>query len=119
MDYSSQIVSQLTSAALVVYALQWLKRSKLFPWITAETTTLNRWVGAAAAGLSAIGIHLAFTATAGTPGSYVITVTGLTLPNVLHGVWHWANQYALQQITYDAVTSKAVTAVPAGKEASL
>jgi len=98
---AEQVVSQLTSAAIVVYALQWLKRSTFFSFITADTKTLNRFASGTLALASAFGIHAAYDAHGG-----VLTVTGLTTAGVLHGIWHWANQFAAQQVIYDSVAQK-------------
>lgn len=117
----NEIVSQFTAAAVVVYALQMIKKSAWFPWMTQETTTLNRLVSAAGAFIGSIGVHMAFSAGQATApdGTYLITVTGLTLANVGAGLWHWMNQFAGQQLLYDGIVSKtspktpqAVTSVP-------
>ncbi len=116
---ANEILSQFTAAAVSVYAIQALKSSSLVPWITQRTTGLNRLLSALGAFIGAIGVHFAFGASQSVDGTYVLTVTGATVSNVLHGLWHWANQVALQQLTYDAVVAKtsaqtpqAVAAVP-------
>lgn len=90
------LLSHLTSAAIVVYLIQWLKRASWVPWLTPETTTLSRIVSAILAAGSAIGLHVAYDSAGG-----VLTVTGLTVGSLLHGVWEWLNQFALQQLAYD------------------
>lgn len=95
---TQELLSQFTSAAIVVYALQWIKGAGWCQWLTMETESLNRVVAAIAAAGSAIGIHAAYDTTGG-----VLTISGLTLAGVIHGVWHWANQFALQQLAFDAV----------------
>lgn len=107
----NQVISQLTSAAIVVYALQALKHSRWCPWLTQQTKTLNRILSALGAAASAIGVHFAFDAALSANGTYVITITGLTAMNVLHGLWHVANQFCLQQLAYDAVVSKQAPAI--------
>jgi ethanolamine transporter EutH len=94
----NELISQITSAAIVVYLLQAVKRSHLIPWLTMETATLNHLIAVCAAAVSAIGIHFAYSAEEGT-----LVVTGLTLSGLLHSGWHVLNQYAMQRITYDAV----------------
>ena len=117
----NEILSQLTAAAVTVYALQALKASQWFPWMTQKTRTLNRLFSALGALVGAVGVHLAFapSAAAAPAGTYTFTITGLTLGNVGLGIWHWANQFAGQQLLYDGVVSKtsaqtpqAVTSVP-------
>lgn len=114
-----EMLSQLTAAAVTVYALQALKSSRWFPWLTQQTTTLNRLVSGLGALISAVGVHFAFDAAQNATGTYVVTITGATFSNIAHGIWHWINQFALQQIAYDGVVRKAsiqtpqvVTAVP-------
>jgi hypothetical protein len=99
---TEELLSQLTSAAIVVYALQWLKSTSLVSFITAETKTLNRWLSALGAFTGAVGIHFAFDVSAGS-----LVITGLTVTGLLHGGWHWINQFALQQLMYDAAVQKA------------
>lgn len=98
---AEELLSQLTSSAMVIYALQMIKKSSWFPWLTAETKTLNRVVGFLGAGLTAVGIHFAFDVQAG-----VFVISGLTAAGLLHGAWHWAQQYALQQLAYDAAVAQ-------------
>ena len=114
-----EVLSQLTAAAVTVYALQALKTARWFPWVKQETAGLNRLLSALGALISAVGVHFAFDAAQNANGTYVVTITGATVGNIAHGVWHWMNQFALQQIAYDGVVSKtslqtpqAVTTVP-------
>lgn len=100
-----ELLSQLTSAAVVVYVMQWLKRSPLVAFISQETKVLNRVLSGLGAALSAIGIHFAFDTSAAQAGTYVITITGVSLLAVAHGCWHWLNAVALQQLVYDAAVS--------------
>lgn len=94
-----EILSQFTSAAVVVYLLQQVKHARWFPWISIETKRANRIVGALLSIASAIGVHFAYDGSAGT-----LLVSGLTVAGILHGAWHALNQWCLQQVTYDAVT---------------
>ena len=97
----NETMSHFTTAAVVVYALQWLKRSSLVSFITADTVTLNRWAGVVLAAASAVGVEAVYSSAEGT-----LLITGLSLAGIAQGVWHFLNQYALQQITYDAVVAK-------------
>ena len=104
MSGSEEMLSQLTSSAVVVYAIELVKKSAIFPWLTAETKTLNRWLAVIGSGIAAIGVHFAYDAKDG-----ALVITGLTLGAVAHGLWHWAQQYALTQLAYDsAVNNKYV-----------
>lgn len=103
-------ISQLTSAAIVVYGIQKLKEAKWFPWLTDTTHTLTRITSAFLAVIGAIGVHVAFDQHSG-----ILTVTGLTVTTILSGAWHWANQYALQQMIYDSVLNKPAAVPPAAQ----
>lgn len=94
---SEELLSQLTSSAVVIYVIQALKRSSWFPWVTTETKRLNRWLAVLGSAASAAGIHLAYDGTLGT-----ILITGVTTSGIAHGLWHWFQQYALTQLAYDA-----------------
>lgn len=94
---SEELLSQLTSSAVVVYAIELLKKSQWFPMITAESRTLNRWAAVLGSGAAAIGVHVAFDSTAG-----ALMITGLTMSGLAHGAWHWLQQMAITQLSYDA-----------------
>ena len=83
---------------VVVYLLEALKRLKAVPWITQETRQLNRALSLAIAAAAAVGVHATFDPDAG-----ALTITGLHLRSILHGLWEWAKQAGLQQGFYDAV----------------
>lgn len=107
-----ELLSQLTSAAIVVYALEALKRWAWCSWLTVDTRRANQVAAAIGALAAAVGIHFAFDASAAAAGTYVITVSGLTFSSFIHGAWHWINQWALQQLAYDATQSSRPPAPP-------
>jgi len=103
---SEELLSQLTSSAVVIYVIESLKKSAWCPWITMETKTINRWLAVVGSGASAIGVHFAYDGKAG-----ALLITGLTVAGIAHGLWHWAQQYALTQLAYDsAINNKYVPA---------
>ena len=104
--------NQFALALISTYALQWLKQSKLFPWMTVETQTLNRLVGAAIAFLSSVGILVSFDHVAG-----VLTVSGLTVANLLHAGARFLQQWAFQQAAYKGLVAPPMPgAMQAGAE---
>ena len=104
--------NQFALALISTYALQWLKQSKLFPWLTVETQTLNRLVGAAIAFLSSVGILVSFDHVAG-----VLTVSGLTVANLLHAGARFLQQWAFQQAAYKGLVAPPMPgAMQAGAE---
>lgn len=96
----SLIATQFSSAAVVVWIIQYLKSAGRLAWITQDTGRLNRVISAVLALATAAGIHYQFDSTAGT-----LTVTGLTLTNGLHFMWAAAQQFIGQELLYEAVYS--------------
>jgi len=88
----SQFISHGTMSIVVVSAIQWAKQSPLAPWINKETTTLNKYISAILAFLTSIGIAYTY-------NSGVVTIT-FTVAAVLHGLWHFIQQYAMQHFVY-------------------
>jgi hypothetical protein len=97
------MATQVTMSALIVYFLEWLKQSAWFPWLTAETKTLNRWAAALMALAAAIGIHAEFNPDTGT-----LLVTGLTMWGIGHAAFDMARSWIFQQVIYDGVVAKKV-----------
>lgn len=94
--------NQIPLALLSAYGLQWLKGSRFFPWITAETQTLNRWAGAVVAFCASVGVLVSFDHATG-----VLTISGLTAVNLGHVAWRFAQQWLLQQAAYKGVVAQA------------
>lgn len=103
------VATQVTVSGIVVAAIQWLKSSEWFPWITAETATLNRCLSVAAAAATAVGVHITWNHGA-LPGSYMIAVTGLTLMGILTGAFDVLKSLVFQEIIYRS--TKTVPLVP-------
>jgi hypothetical protein len=82
--------TQIGAAALLSFFLQWLKSTKYFPWITAETAKLNHFATIVGSGLVAIGLNVHFDKVA-----HVLTISNLSWAAVGAGAWHWFTQYAL------------------------
>jgi hypothetical protein len=90
--------AQITVAVVSTYALQLLKQSKFFPWLTVETQTLNRIAGSIIALLTSVGILVTFSA--GT-----LMITGLTPINLAHAAAHFIQQWVMQQVAYKTVVA--------------
>lgn len=99
----NELLTQFTWASVVVYGLQYLKASSWFPWLTTRTKGLNRLAAIAGASLTAVGIAWHYDPVG------TLTITGVTAANLLHGVWHIAQQVAMQQVIFDG-TAQAVAA---------
>ena len=100
MDTSSELTAHLTTGAVIVYMLQWLKASGWCPWVTGDTKALNRTLSAMAAIVAAVGINWTYTATDGT-----LVITGVTLHAVLTGGYEVMKQFCVQQLIFDTAAS--------------
>lgn len=86
----SGVIAYICSAAI-----EWLKQQKWFPFLTMESSTLNRWVARLVAALSVVGIHATFNATEGT-----LLLSGLTGAGLLTAALEFFRQYLFQQVAY-------------------
>lgn len=91
-------ISQVTVGAIVVWIIERLKKWAALPWITQYTDRLNRALAVVGAILTATGITWSFAPATGT-----LTVTGLTLDNVIQVVWLALQQIVLQHALYHGV----------------
>lgn len=89
------LTSQLTAGFGVAALIQWLKGKSWFPFASADNAQLNRATSFIFALITAVGIHYSFDPDLGT-----LTITGLTLSNLLHTGWATLQQYAVQQVSY-------------------
>ena len=92
MEGSELLSSQLSLAYVTSSVMEWLKHQGWFPLMDKETANLNRLVAVVASFLVAVGIHFSFDTSAG-----VLTITGLTAGNIVHGLLAWVQQFAFQQ----------------------
>lgn len=102
MADSSIVISHVTTAGIVVGAINWLKGSKYFPMITAEKTKLLRGLAVVGAALGAGGIQYAWH-----PESRALVFTIPTLGAMLGFLIAWAKSFIVQEITYQATSSNA------------
>lgn len=100
MNEMTDFSTHVTTGALVVYAIEMLKSSGKCPWLTGDTKNINRFVSAVVAAMLAFGI----TATGDASTGWVVQIP--SLPVLAHGVWHWAEQWTVQQGFYDLVAQK-------------
>jgi hypothetical protein len=118
MDIANIPMTEFTSSAVVVYAMQKVKTAKWFPLVQEGRAWVNRIVSIVAAALVSIGIAWSWTKDPAT-GTHTLVIMNIGLWSILHGFWHWLNQYALQETVYQATANKpgiasdAVGAVPA------
>jgi hypothetical protein len=91
----SIVLSHLTTAGLAVALIQWLKKSRYFPWITQEKTRVMRLVAIVTAGLGTVGINYAWNA-AGRELSFHIP----TFVEAFSLGIAWAKSFITQEIVY-------------------
>lgn len=70
----NELTALSSSGIVIAVVIEWLKRRSWFPWITASSETVNRWVAAGLAVLASLGVHVEFQAEVG-----VLTISGLAL----------------------------------------
>lgn len=101
MDPTNEIMTHLTTGAVVVYAIEWLKQWPQFRWMTADSGQINRLVSALAAAAIAFGISAQGDASTG----WTITIPSAAV--LAGGGWEFIKQFMLQQVIFDGVVQKA------------
>lgn len=91
------VVSQVAVAAASVAAINWLKSSPYFPWITQEKANLLRILAVISSGIGTLGISYTWD-----PAAHSLTLTGLSLAGMFTGFIAWSKSFFLQEVTYQA-----------------
>jgi len=102
----------LTSVAIsgtTVGVINWLKRSKYFPWITKEKIILLRFLSAASATAAGVGIHWVWSTAA--DHSYSFAVTGITMATVLAFIKAIWVQFVGNEVIFQATKPQSNPAV--------
>ena len=107
METSSEVLSHLTAGAMVVYFIEWAKKSQLTPWLTFDTKRLNQITSALLAAIAVVGISYSYDPSA--DGGTLI-IHGLSWSSVAAGFWEWAKQFTAQQLIFDGVVAPKTTA---------
>ena len=112
---TTELPSQIGLAAAASYLIEALKNSAKFGWINQHTAGINRAFAIVTSFLAAVGVH--YTWTHGTEsGTYIITLTGMTLASIGHYAWAWFTQFAIQQGYFKAVVKQPDTVVTKSPE---
>lgn len=98
---TNEVMTHLTTGAVIVYAIEWLKAQGWCSWVTAESGTLNRLISAIGAAAVAFGIS----ATGDAASGWIIQIPAVTV--LVAGIWEWVKQFVLQQLIFDGVVQKA------------
>lgn len=121
----TSILSHLTNSALVVYALEFLKRTRWYrrfaAWLPIEEKKVHVCMSALGAAATGIGMHGAIEGSAVLGWHLSFTIPPLWV--ILHAAWDWGQQLALNQIVFAlAVQQKQaapVATVPIGDGATV
>lgn len=107
---NTTVTSQIASAAMIGYALNFLRQAKWFPWLGEHSKGVKYALTGLLSFVTALGIHYSFDATAG-----VLTIGGLHAASIMHSGWEWITQWFLAQLASDHVQMKMTAeAVSAG-----
>lgn len=99
---TTELPALLTTSAMTVAVIEWLKNTKLVPFMSQHTAALNRTVAWLAAFCTGTGIHYQFDATA-----HSLTITGLSLAVIGHAVWDTTKSYAFNWMLYKGIIKPA------------
>ena len=110
MNETQEVMTHLTTGAVIVYLIEWLKAQGWCRWVTADTGTVNRAISAIGAAAVAFGISAQGDAQSG----WTIHIPSLAV--LLLGVWEWVKQFTLQQLLFDGVVQKSGRPVTVTKE---
>jgi hypothetical protein len=105
---SNIFITQFTSSAVVVWIIQKLKGAKWFPFLKHGEASVSRVWSIGAAAITAIGINYTWN-----PQTRGLLIVIPTMWGLLLGIWHWLNQFVLQETVYQATVNKiSVTTTP-------
>ena len=100
------LLSHVTNSALVVYALQYLKGTAWYQrfaaWLPIADRRVHVLMSAVGAFAASVGMHGSFIGAGNTVSGWQLTLS-LAIPPlwvVLHAVWDWAQQMALNQLIF-------------------
>lgn len=99
-------LTTFTSSAIAVGAINWLKHSKYFPWITREKIWLLRIMSIAAATATSVGITHVWNST-----DHSILIGGLTLTNLWAFLWSIIKSFTAQETIFQATKPSSNPAV--------
>jgi hypothetical protein len=111
---SSVEITQITAAGVASYGLQVLKNSKWWPFLTEESSTLVKRLYSIA---TAIGVHTGIGAVwnHGAPPEgyqYQLIINIPSLAAMAVTVWHWIQQFVMQEGWYQVAFNKVVGTNP-------
>lgn len=90
--------TQITISGIIVAAIQYMKRSKYFPWFTKEKVYVVRGFSAVASFIAALGVHYTWNAS-----NHSLLLTGLDLTTMLAAAWIATKQFVFTELTWQTV----------------
>ena len=97
MADANLVLTQFTTSALIVAAINWLKASKYFPWITKEKTALLRMMSIAAATATSVGIGHVWNS-----ADHSLLITGITWAAVFAFFWALIKSFVMNETIFQA-----------------
>jgi hypothetical protein len=91
---TSLLSTEIGAAAVSAYAIQLAQKWSKLPWITEHTSQINFYARLLTSGVAALGVSWVWGDVAGGGHSLVISIPPAIV--ILHGLWHWFVQYAVQ-----------------------
>lgn len=88
--------AQFTGSTIVVWIIDWLKRSNRVSFMNENSGDINRIAAVIGATITAVGIHFALEPAA-TGETYTLTITGLSIATVYHFIEAFTISIASQQ----------------------
>jgi hypothetical protein len=90
---ASVTMTQVTLSTIFAGLLAYFKRAKWLPFVTQHSVAINHgWLLLSSAG-AALGIHAIWDGS-----SHSLTISGLDIVAILHGIWTWAEQWTVQYL---------------------
>jgi hypothetical protein len=97
MADSNVLLTSFTISGITVAAINWLKRSKYFPWITKEKVWLLRVLSAVVATASSVGITHVWNST-----DHSILISNLTVATLWAFAWALTKQFTMNETIFQA-----------------
>jgi hypothetical protein len=93
----SVVMTHIATAGISVAAINWLKNSPYFPWITQEKSKVMRAIALLTAAVGTIGIEYTWN-----PAGRVLSFTIPTFMAMLTGLGVYIKSFVLQELAYQA-----------------
>src|SRR5215475_6675696 len=95
MASENVLATQLTLGTIGAGVLAYLKTAKWAPWFNKHSANLNHMWLMATSFAGALGVHWVWDAS-----NHSITITGISLLAIVHGLWEWAKQWTVQYLVH-------------------